>query len=74
MSLPQLPEMQHIMIRGIAIGILTEAQTKAYGKACREQALEEAAQAAESVDLYLRSFLKHSDPRMTCAQAIRSLK
>ena len=42
MSLPPLPEMQHIMIRGIATGILTEAQTKAYGQACREAALEEA--------------------------------
>lgn len=36
MSLPQLPEMQHIMVRGIATGILTEAKVKAYGQACRE--------------------------------------
>ena len=47
MSLPPLPEMQHIMIRGIATGILTEAKVKAYGQQCREQALEEAAMAAE---------------------------
>ena len=65
MSLPQLPEMQHIMIRGIAMGILTEAQTKAYGQACREHALEEVAHAVESLE---------ATSSCWCAEKIRSLK
>ena len=74
MSLPQLPEMQHIMIRGIATGILTEAKVKAYGQECREAALEEAAQICRLLADCEENTTGYRNGAAWCAEKIRSLK
>jgi hypothetical protein len=51
----------------------TKSYAESYGVACYRAALEEAAKVCEAVDLHDGDHLKNSDPRATCAAAIRAL-
>ena len=68
--MPTLPEPKTREVPGWNITYHSVDQMRAYGQACREQALEEAAQAALNAPIKTAM----QPYREACANAIRSLK